>query len=450
MNTKRLSMCGLIACVLTVWTLVFTACDSGTGTYTGPAYTHTHDWGGWMPVEGDNATQERVCADDPAHWQTRLTGTDRFTFSPIDNGNAYSVEQGALTEGEARIPAYYRPDEDGGYLPVTEIPNVGFNGSTYIGAFVYTNFTAVHISEGITSISEHAFYWSSLTAITIPTSVRSIGEFAFYRCTSLTDIIIPAGVTSIGDTAFEYSGLTSITVDESNPRYASEGGVLYNKAKTTLITAPPQISGSVTIPASVTTIGKITDYTNTPGAFSGCSGLTDITFAAGSRLKTIGFGAFIDCSGLTEITIPASVTSIGDIAFRGCGFTTVTFAAGSQLQTIDGFDHCTSLISITIPAGVTGIGGFDGCTSLTSINIPDSVLYIRIWAFERCPITTITIPASVTWIGFNAFSGWTSSQTINVLGYAYQAAADAAFDQYNPDWGSWRSNCDAQINYLGD
>jgi hypothetical protein len=91
-----------------------------------------------------------------------------------------------------------------------------------------------------------------------------------------------------------------------NPSYASEGGILYNKAKTWLI-AYPSASGSVTIPEGVTYIGF--------EAFYYCPGLTSITIPDG--VTAIEAGAFWSCTSLTSITIPAGVTYLGFYAFYG-------------------------------------------------------------------------------------------------------------------------------------
>jgi hypothetical protein len=65
------------------------------------------------------------------------------------------------------------------------------------------------------------------------------------------------------------------------------------------------VNGSVVIPAYQTSIAD--------SAFGGCSALTNVTFASGSQLLSIGSHAF-GKTGLTSIAIPASVTSIGDYA----------------------------------------------------------------------------------------------------------------------------------------
>jgi hypothetical protein len=168
--------------------------------------------------------------------------------------------------------------------------------------------------------------------------VTSIGYDAFYNCTGLTGITIPSGVTSISHSAFDgCTGLESITVDAGNQNYASYGGILYNKAKTEIIFVLDGISGSITIPDSVTSIGNY--------AFDACTGLTDITIP--DSVTSIGNDTFSHCTGLTDITIPNSVITINIGAFFGC----------------------YGLTGITIPNSVTSIGNvvFYGCTSLTDI-----------------------------------------------------------------------------------
>ena len=148
-----------------------------------------------------------------------------------------------------------------------------------------SSLTSINIPSSVTSIGQSAFSdCSSLTSINIPSSVTSIGKSAFSGCSSLTSINIPSSVTSIGEWAFkDCSSLTAFTVDANNPNYCADGCMLFNKEKTTLITAVGS-QKTYNIPSSVTSIGQ---------------------------------SAFSDCSSLTSINIPSSVTSIGEYAFSG-------------------------------------------------------------------------------------------------------------------------------------
>jgi hypothetical protein len=56
----------------------------------------------------------------------------------------------------------------------------------------------------------------------------------------------------------------------------------------------------------------------------------------------------------------------------------------------NGFQACTSLVSISIPANVTtfGDGAFSHCLSLTTINIPLGLTKISTYLFWECPLIT--------------------------------------------------------------
>ncbi|MBQ3195168.1 MAG: leucine-rich repeat protein [Clostridia bacterium] len=247
----------------------------------------------------------------------------------------------------------------------------------------------VYIKNSVTSIGDRAFYnCSGLTSVTIGAGVTSIGDSAFYNCYDLTSINIPDSVTSIGSYAFYYcSRLTSITIPDSVT--AIGGGAFRDCSKLTSINIPDSVttigyeafyncSGltSINIPDSVTAIGS--------DAFRGCSKLTSITIP--DSVTSISSSAFRDCSGLTSITIPDSVTSIGSNAFYKCsGLTSITIPDSVTSIGSYAFSYCSGLTSITIPDSVTSIGGsaFYNCDSITSITIPDSVTSIGSDAFRN-------------------------------------------------------------------
>ena len=280
---------------------------------------------------------------------------------------------------------------------------------------------SVTIPGSVTTIGNGAFTGCSiLTSITIPRSVTAIGDYAFAECKSLASITIPESVTTIGYGAFRgCSGLTSVTIPESVTTIG-ESAFSYCKSLAS-VTLPGSVTvigdyafdgcsslASVTLPESVTTIG---DY-----AFSYCKSLASITIP--ESVTTIGDHAFTVCSRLTAVTIPGSVTAIGDGAFAHClNLTRIEVAPENpDYCSIDGilYDKAVSTLiqcpptkgSVTIPGSVTTIGyyAFSDCSSLASVTLPESVTTIGDYAFDWCRnLTSVTIPKSVTTIGDYAF-----------------------------------------------
>ena len=182
----------------------------------------------------------------------------------------------------------------------------------------------------------------------------------------------------------------------------------------------------ITIPAGITVIGN--------HAFRDCISLISVTFAADSRLKSIGHGVFSGCTSLTSIAIPAGVTSIGDAVFFGCqSLTSINIPAGVTTISRHMFSACRSLTSIEIPAGVTSIGDavFFGCRGLTSITIPESVTSIGSSAFSSCRnLISIEIPAGVTTIGDSAFFGCSGLTSIEIPA-GITSISDSTFSSCN-------------------
>ncbi|MDD3364591.1 MAG: leucine-rich repeat protein, partial [Syntrophomonas sp.] len=258
---------------------------------------------------------------------------------------------------------------------------------------------------------------AGLTSITIPAGVTSIGEDAFSNCTGLTSITIPQAVTNIsGGAFFGCTGLIAIEVDANNSTYASEGGMLFNKAGTILMACPGGLK-NIDIPLEVTAIDDM--------AFSGCTGLTSITIP--EKVTTIGLCAFSNCTGLTSIIIPQGVTNIGNSAFLGCiGLTSITIPQGVTSIGDGTFFGCTGLSSISIPEGVTSIGqrAFRYCSSLTSITIPQTVISIDENAFCGCTsLTSIKFNSKNTTIFDNAD---TIPAAAKIIGYVSSTAKDYA------------------------
>lgn len=197
-----------------------------------------------------------------------------------------------------------------------------------------------------------------LTRVTIPSSVTSLEEGAFKDCIGLTHVEIPNSVTSIADGAFENcSHLTNIT-----------------------------------IPNSVIFLGS--------GAFQSCTSVKEVTIPDG--VPGIADFTFFDCPALTNLTISASVTNIGASVFNGdVSLISINVSPlNPAYRSVNGvlFDKSeTTLIqypmgnpaqSYVIPNGVSIVGNFAFSDENNSL---------------LANLASLTIPASVTNIGQNAF-----------------------------------------------
>jgi len=114
-------------------------------------------------------------------------------------------------------------------------------------------------------------------------------------------------VTEIGAGAFsDCKSLTNINISADNQAYASQDGVLFDKAKTVLLCCPQGIAlDTYTVSDTVTEIDV--------DAFKACVHLKEIILP--DSLRIIGGEAFNGCSGLTSIVLPEHIESIGYTAF---------------------------------------------------------------------------------------------------------------------------------------
>lgn len=214
------------------------------------------------------------------------------------------------------------------------------------------------------------------------------------------DIVLPSALTDIPSGVFDKcSGITSFSFDGDNGNYFTYEGLIYNSTKSGLVLIPDTIVGNQKL---LNTLSRIDfdrlsassyEIVNESGEeeageyFSSENGIvydgkkTKLLFVSKNitgeitlpqTLTTIGEYAFYERSGLTVINIGKNVTEIGKYAF-GKISAVVNFDNEIALTTIDRTIFNDYLgETITIPSNVKyiGKGAFKGAINLKKLTIP--------------------------------------------------------------------------------
>lgn len=228
------------------------------------------------------------------------------------------------------------------------------------------------VGYGVTTIGSAAFYGiESLSSVSLPGSIEVISDEAFHSCLELTNVVIPEGVKMVGSEAF---------------------------------CDCPKIA-NISLPTSLNAIcGR---------AFMFCDSLTEVLLPEG--LLYVGKEAFAGCIGLKTISFPTTFLGIENDAFAHCTrLEKIYFNATCAKDSLGEDDANDSAfagtgtedkgISIIVGENVTRIPScFFRKANIRDINLPNSVTNIGIGAFEGSSLVSITIPASVNFVGATAF-----------------------------------------------
>ena len=285
----------------------------------------------------------------PVSWGNEPNYSYGLAYSLNSDGKGYTVVgMGDCIDKDLIIPSTYKG------LPVNAIGENAFNGNT--------NITYVLIDRAVTSIGQGAF---NLCSSLINVYYNGTKEEWETLCSSIgvsNDYLIDAKVYYFSQTQPEEGFFWHFDTDGKTP-----------------VSWGVESDYSVGLKYSLNTDEK--GYTVVGIGYCEDTDLVIPATYRGLPVTAIGSNAFESVRSFKSVSIPASVTTIGEKAFAHCGVTSVTFATNSQLTTVDryAFFSSSSLQSIALPDGVTTIGeaAFNGCNNITSISIPDSITTIE-------------------------------------------------------------------------
>lgn len=326
--------------------------------------------------------------------------------------------------------------------------------------------TATDYDTGNGDFKQYPWYGKSFNKIVVAEGVTSIAAKAFITNGNVTEVEIGKDVSEIGAGAFaQLASCTGFTVAEGNKKFIAVDGVLYNENMSKLYYYPIAKEGTAfEIPGSVTMVGYNAIFRTK---------LTSITFEESDKDLTLGFGCLAK-NTVSEIDLPARVSKICSAVFTDWMKDQTVWCANEKIYNMisqTGGVRCQLMVRgrdyVCEKDGYTFLCGNDGAviTNYTGheekLNIPETVevdgktftvVGIADGAFgilEANPIQfrslkEVTIPATVTSIGSQAFQGYNAQDrkdslekvtilgnTVTVGGYAFARNANMILDMSN-------------------
>lgn len=271
------------------------------------------------------------------------------------------------------------------------------------------------VTYQVTALGDRAFYGCpNLKTVSLPSTLRSIGSLGFITCYALERVDIPS-IQAWVEIDFK-DGF-------SNPLYYAHS--LYvsgEKAEDVVIPeGTAQIKANafvgcdmrtVTVPATVESIGFL--------AFYQCSNLQDVDLSS-SAAGSVGSQVFDSCTSLKTANLGGALSNLGSYAFSGCTALEELYI-GENLTTVGdkAFTGCTALkfVDISSIAGWCGIS-FNGEESNPLLTAHE----LRLNGLE---LKHLEIPAHMESLPANVFAGCTSIESV-VMPAALKAIGNSAF-----------------------
>ncbi len=319
---------------------------------------------------------------------------------------------------------------------------VGINTNVFKGN---RSITSVVLSEGIRYIEYGAFRdCTNLKSVVLPNSLTYIDYHAFEGCTALESVSFGSGLVTIGSEAFRgCASLGDVILPDTVARIQSGA---FNQAGNGTGRFVCPASGTVyehnaLIEANFTAveIGPNADLSD----YNIMQSLKATSLTIGEGCTALGdyfvMDPYANDTTLQSISLPDTIQSVGKHAFSGrLGVKELNLSALESM----GESACyqTGLVNITVPGTLKTVpnSAFASCPDVMTITIEEGVEFADEWAFSECGrtfyqnwqydwftpeeaaqhpeyvkngtapydhIVTISIPSTLTKVGYGAFCG---------------------------------------------
>ena len=224
--------------------------------------------------------------------------------------------------------------------------------------------TDIDFAWDVATTRDYAFKGAQIKELKLTPYMTSIATAAFAACRKLVTVEFPNSVYRLGSQAFENcSGL----------------------------------SGNIIIPKTVSEVGS--------NVFANCSNLEQIIFEENGSLREIG-SQFANNSGIKRLVVPAYINHIKVEAFGNCGKLEKVVLLNPNLTTGERAFNSTVRLNSAGPINWTlGAGNSNYTIEYAwTTKIPDYAFSAGT-NFRQSYLTSVTLPDSVTEIGYAAFRG---------------------------------------------
>ncbi len=345
----------------------------------------------------------------------------------------------------------YTGDATDVYVP----SNIEVDGEKFavlkLGDSIFENndaLNSVTLGSGVTEIGNRAFYDAdNMVCILLAEDTTTIGAEAFYSCDSFNSIILYDAVTTIGENAFAECAKLTIWCNENSvgynyavanslkyellttdvePLIITENGLTYYiQNGEAIATGFDKSTTTVVIPTNINGY-PVTELRET---FNRCPELVSVTLP--KSISVIGKNTFYSCTKLKTVNIPENVICIDQSAFYCCYNLELTFLP-DNINYIGqyAFYRCYKATFSHLPSKIDIINysSFVGC-GMTEIVIPEGVKEIKNFAFYSSKLSSVSFPESLISIEESAFKSCDSLYKISIsptVSYIHPDAIDIA------------------------